>query len=189
MLNLNPNTTPSTGSGSSAPVLEAGTYPGVISLIVDLGVQKQKKFDSRMKSDDDCTEADYDTGHFLWYSYALPTERYESEYDGEVTQRDQVVGEQLRVSSSDKAKLVLRYKAIVKDGRSYGEMLGMPVTVTTGLTSGGKAKVMSVTAPMRGMAVGEPLRAPLLVTDADYDKLEDLELPPFIKEMIANRVQ
>ncbi len=189
MLNMNPTTTPSSGSGSSAPVLEASTYPGLISLIVDLGVQKNKKFDSRLKDDADCTEDDYDIAHFLWYSYTLPTERYESEYEGELSLRDQVVGEQLRVSSSDKAKLVIRYKAIVKDGRNYGDMLGMPVTVQTGLTSGGKAKVTGVSAPMRGMDVGQPLREPLLVTDEDWDNVDNLELPDFLKNMIKERVQ
>ena len=186
---MTPDTTPSTGSGSSTPVLEASTYPGIISLIVDLGVQKNKKFDSRAIPDEQCTDKDYDIAHFLWYSYTLPTERYESEYEGEISLRDQVVGEQLRVSSSDKAKLVQRYKAVVKDGRSYGEMLGMPVTVTTGLTSGGKAKVVGVSAPMRGMAVGEPLNPPLLVTDTDYDNVDNLQIPDFIKTMIKERMQ
>lgn len=188
MLNMNPNDVPATSS-SSAPVLEAGVYPGVISLIVDLGIQKNKKFDSQNKPDEQCTDADYDVGHFLWYSFALPTERYEAEYDDETVERDQIIGKQYKVSKSDKANLTIMYKAVVKDGRTFGEMVGMPVTVTSGITSGGKAKVVSIAGPMRGTNVADPIKPPMIVSDADWDNVDDLDIPDFLKEMIKNRVQ
>ncbi len=189
MLNMTPSSMPSTGS-SSAPVIETGVYPGVISLIADLGIQKNKKFDSKDKPDESCTDDDYDIGHQLWYSFTLPTERYLVEdADGEQVERDAVVGAQYKVSKSDKSNLIKMYKAVVKDGRTFGSMLGMAVTVTTGLTSGGKAKVVNVAGPMRGSQVAPPLREPLLVTEYDWVNVDDLEIPDFLKTMIKNRVE
>ncbi len=193
MLNMTPNDVPATGS-SSAPKIEDGVYPGLISMIVDLGVQKNKKFDSKDKPDEACTDADYDVGHMLWYSFCLPTERYEAEYEGETVERDQVIGKQYKVSKSDKSNLVKMYKAVVKDGRNFGEMLSMPVTITSGTTSGGKPRVDGVAGPMRGSSVGAPLREPILVTDADWEAIDNEadnapDIPDFLKDMIKNRVQ
>ena len=189
MLNMTPNNIPSTGT-SSTPVIETGVYPGVISMIVDLGIQKNKKFDSKDKPDEVCTNDDYDIAHQIWYSFTLPTERYTVEdSDGNEVERDAVVGTQYKVSKSDKANLIKMYKAVVKDGRTFGEMLGMPVTVTTGLTSGGKAKVANVAGPMRGTQVAPPLRDPMLVTEDDWDNVDDLDIPDFLKTMIKNRVE
>lgn len=188
MLNITPNEVESTGS-SDAPKIEDGSYPAVISLIVDLGVQRQKKFDSKDKPDEACTDADYDEGHQLWYSFCLPTERYTLEGDDGPYERDQIVGKQYKMSRSDKSNLVIMYKALVKDGRTFGEMIGMPCLVNTGTTSGGKTKVVSVNPPMRGMAVGEPLVAPKIVTDEDYDNIDNIDLPDFLKDMINNRVK
>lgn len=188
MLNLTPNEVPSTGT-SSTPLLPAGVYPGVISLIADLGQQRDVKFDSQKKSADDLTDADYEQAHQLWFSFALPTERYEVEYDDETVLRDQVIGKMYKVSNSEKANLIKMYQAVVTDGRNFGEMIGMPVTVTTGMTSGNKPKVTGIAAPMRGMTVTDPVREPLLVTQNDWEGVDDLEIPEFIKDLIKNRVQ
>lgn len=188
MLNMTPNDMPSSPSSSSAPTLEAGVYPGVISLIMDLGIQKDKKYDSRMKDDDICTDDDYNIGHQLWFSFCLPTERYEVEQDGEVVERDMLIGKKFLLSKSDKSNLIKMYRAVVKDGRTFGQMIGMPVTVTTGLTSGGKAKVVSIAGPMRGTSVGEPLDPPMLVDEDKWNEVDSLNIPEFLKEMIHNRL-
>ncbi len=187
MLNLSPNELPM--DKSTVEVVEAGVYPAVISLIVDLGIQKQKKFDSKDKPDDKCTQADWDVSRQIWYSFTLPTERFEVETDGEVVLRDQILGKMYKVSRSDKSNLMKMYKSVVKDGRSLGDMVGMPVTVTTGITSGGKARVDNVAPPMRGSSVDAPLNEPMVVSEAHWDTVDDLLLPEFIKEMIKNRVQ
>jgi len=187
MLNMTPNEMPATNT-SSAPTIEDGVYPAVISLIADLGVQKNKIYESRGKADDDCTPDDYDIGHQLWFSFSLPTERYTAEYEGEEVTRDPVLGKGFKVSKSDKSNLVKMYTAVVKDGRSFGEMLGMPVTVTTGTTSGGKPKVVSIAAAMRGTSVADPINDLVLVSEDDWDNVDDLAIPDFLKTMIKERV-
>jgi len=187
MLNVTPNEIPA--EKSTTPVIESGTYHAIISLIVDLGMQKEKIFESKDKPDEACTEEDYKIGHQLWFSFTLPTERYEVEVDGEVFERDQVLGKQYKMSKSDKSNLIIMYKAVVKDGRNFGQMVGMPVTVTTGMTSGGNPKVMSVSSPMKGAVVAAPLVEPFIVDEGEWDNVDELKLPDFLKDMIKNRVQ
>ena len=184
-MNVKPNDLPKAASNS--PKVEAGVYPGLISLICDLGIQKDKKYDSRGKSDDACTDEDYEIAHKVWFSFTLPTERYEVENNGNTEVRDQVIGVKYTLSNNEKSNLMKMYKAVVKDNRTFGQMLGMPVTVTVGMTNTGNPKVTGVAGPMRGTTVAEPLREPMLVDEGDWDNVDDLDLPEFLKDMIKAR--
>ena len=190
MLNVNINTMQVEAAPNTTPMLEPGTYPAVISMIVELGKQRRQKFETLGRKESELTDRDFTTAQYIWVSYTLPTERYTMISDeGEEYERDQVVGEQLKWSTHEKSNLVKRYTAICRDGRDFMDMIGMPVTVTTGLTSGGKPKVIGVSAPMKGTQVAAPLREPLMVQDNQWDQVDDIDMPEFIRKMIKERVK
>lgn len=180
MLNMRPEDVPST-SGNKAPEIDPGPYPAVITMIADLGVQRKKKFDA--KSEDDTVDE-----HQIWISYAFPTETFTFEDDeGNEVEREQIKGRSYKVSSDSRANLQKVYSAICKNGETYADMLGKTCTVVWGPNQNGTPSIQSVAAPMKGTKV-EAKTNPILVTEDDYDNLEELGVPEFIRKIIASRV-
>ena len=187
MLNYKPSDVPA--AKTDIPAMEEGTYPAVISMIVDLGQQRNLKFDSRKVPEADRTDKDYQVQHKLWFSFAFPTERFELENDeGEITTHDQIKGKALTVSTDSRATLQQLYSAICKKGETYGEMLGMPVSITYGKNQAGNLGIIGISGPMKGTKVDAPLKPLVIVGEDSYDNLDDVEIPEFLKTMIKERV-
>ena len=169
--------------------MEAGVYPAVISSIIDLGVQRNIKYDSRKKPESSLTNDDYTEKHELWFSFSFPTERYTVTNDeGEEFEFDPIRGGRFNMSNNKKSKLQKMYTAVVKDGRSYGDMLGMGCTCTFEVNDNGNISLSAVTQPMKGSKLENPLIEPFVVGQDNYDQMEDLGVPEFLQNLVNSRI-
>jgi hypothetical protein len=114
----------------------------------------------------------------VYVQFEFPTQRID--INGESKPRWQ--SKEYNVTSSGAiAKLV---EALSPGSQNISDILGKPCLVQIGSTSGGKAKVTTVTPPIDGMTVGE-LENPTKVFDMDAPDLEVYNsLPNFIKNKI-----
>jgi len=168
------------GSKIERPKLEAGTYPAIIDLLVDLGVQSVERFEEK---------GVFDERRRIWVGVCFPTETYTIEVDDEEVEYCQVVGKEENLTSGEKANLTKYFNAVCSGDDSIRDMLAKPCTVTVGITSGGKPKIAALSSPMKGTAIKMPKdREPVLVEEGDWDNVDDLNIPDFLKEKIKNRV-
>lgn len=169
--------------------VEDGAYPARVVQIIDFGKQ---------------IETDYKTGepkvyedsgqpvikHKVWINFELPTETIE--LNGE--QRPRWYGKEYTVSSHEKSALAGLLKAVdpkgehTSHGRNAKGILGLPVMITIGSTSSGKAKVAGVSAVPKGMTVDELANGETFF-DLDNGDIETFEsLPQWMQDRIVNGV-
>jgi hypothetical protein len=168
--------------------VEDGSYPARIVRILDLGEQYSTDFKTgEIKTYEDGNQV---IQHKVWIDFEFPTEQIE--IDGE--QRPRWLGKEYTVSSHEKAALVGLLKAADPDGkktlngRNVKGLLGLPLMVTVGSTSGGKAKVGAVNRLMKGMTV-DNLANPTLFFDLDEKNVETFAtLPAWLQKRITDGV-
>lgn len=181
MLNGTPADVPQPESKSQAPTLERGSYPVICNLMIDLGIQERPNFDDKNK---------IDQKHQIWLGFTFPTEVYEVELeDGTKIQRELSKGKSYNVSTFSKAALQEIYDTFLNKGDAYSKLLGMPMLLEYGPNSNGNLTIKGLTNLPKGMEVGKSITKPILITEDDWDKIDEYDLPPFMKDMVKNRVQ
>jgi hypothetical protein len=165
-----------------------GAYPARIAQLIDFG----KQIATDWKTGEPKL---YDDGnpiiqHKIWITFELPTETIE--VDG--IDKPRWYGKEYTVSMHEKAALPGLLKAadpkdeFTAKGRNPKGLLGLPVMVTIGSTSSGKAKVAAVTAVPKGMIV-DPLFNKETFFDLDEPDLELFDsLPAWMQEKIKTGV-
>lgn len=161
--------------GGSFEVLEEGTYVARVCRIIDLGIQQTE---------------DLKTGKpngwrpKMSVSFELPTETIE--VNGE--DKPRWLSKISTVSKHEKSFLFQLVKATglrIEKLKSINELLGQPLMVEVGLTSGGKNKIVSVSRLIKGMQVDELSQEPVAF-DFDEPEEELLEkFPDFIKDLLT----
>jgi len=170
------------------PRVEDGAYAARIVQIIDLGKQQATDFKTGEPKM-------YDDGnpiiqHKIWVTFELPTETLE--IDG--VARPHWVSKEYTLSMHEKAALPVLLKAVdpkgvaTAQGRNVKGLLGLPLMVTIGSTSGNKAKVTGTTSVPKGMEVDE-LANPTLFFDLDSDDIESFKtLPNWLQERIKDGI-
>lgn len=157
--------------------VEDGTYPARVVRIIDFGLQYATDFKTgEVKKYDDGNDV---IQHKVWIDFELPTETID--IDG--IKKPRWYGKEYTVSSHEKAAIQALLKAADPDGKATMKgknvvgLLGLPVMLTIGSTSTGKAKVAGITRLIKGMSV-DPLANPTLFFDLDEATYKDFELLP-----------
>lgn len=170
------------------PRVEDGAYPTRIVNIIDFGKQVETDY----KTGEPKT---YDDGnpiikHKVWIQFEFPTELIEIE--GEM--RPKWVGKEFSISNHEKSALFNLMKAVdpkgesTNKGRNVAGLLGLPAMVTVGSTSGGKAKIVTVSPMPKGVRV-DALQNPEVLFDLDGDDLETFNsLPKWMQDRITDGV-
>ncbi len=171
---------------TSTPIdpMEAGVYIARVVQIIDLGKQYKRDW----KTDEIET---YDDGNPIiqpqaWINFEIPDEMIE--VNGE--QKPRWVGKKYTISTHEKAALTKLIKAAGKSKISdLSELLGEPVMVEVGMTSGGKNKVSGTSPMMKGMEAPDLINEPIVydIDTGDADTYE--KIPNFLKKIIEERVQ
>ena len=179
--------------------VDDGSYSARIVQVIDLGVQhdtmwvngaSQKQFyvvddAGKTVTNDDgyAKKTGNDTGHPVMTpkvqaTFEFPTERID--IGGESKPR--WLSKEYNVTSSGAlAKLV---EMLAPGSTNIGDILNKPCMVAIGSTSGGKAKIVSVSLPMKGMEVPE-LENPAILFDFDNpDKATWDNMLQWIKDKI-----
>lgn len=157
--------------------VEDGTYPARVVRIIDFGLQYATDFKTgEVKKYDDGNDV---IQHKVWIDFELPTETID--IDG--VKKPRWYGREYTMSSHEKAAIQALLKAADPDGKATMKgknvvgLLGLPVMLTIGSTSTGKAKVAGITRLIKGMSV-DPLANPTLFFDLDEATYKDFELLP-----------
>jgi hypothetical protein len=157
--------------------VEDGTYPARVVRIIDFGLQYATDFKTgEVKKYDDGNDV---IQHKVWIDFELPTETID--IDG--VKKPRWYGKEYTVSSHEKAAIQALLKAADPDGKytmkgkNVVGLLGLPVMLTIGSTSTGKAKVAGITRLIKGMSV-DLLANPTLFFDLDEATYKDFELLP-----------
>lgn len=168
--------------------IDDGAFPARIVQLIDFGRQIETDY----KTGEPKT---YDDGNPMvkrkvWINFEFPTELIEIE--GEMKAR--WLGKEFSISAHEKSAMFSLLKAAdpkgtaTNKGRNAAGLLGLPVMVTVGSTSGGKAKVVSVSAVPKGMQV-DGLQNPETLFDLDSDDVATFEsLPNWMQERIKDGV-
>jgi hypothetical protein len=167
---------------------EDGAYPARIVQLIDFGKQYATDYKTgEIKKYDDGNEI---VQPKVWITFELPTETIEVD----AVAKPRWYGKEYTVSTHDKAALTGLLKAAdpkgehTAKGRNVRGLLGLPVMITIGSTSSGKAKVAAVSAVPKGLPV-DPLANPESFFDLDSDDVDMFEaLPNWMRERITSGV-
>ena len=158
--------------------MEDGAYPARIVKITDLGIQ-ESEYEGVMKQQ-----------HKVFIDFEFPTEMI---VIGE-EEKPRWLGKEYVVSTHEKAAMTALMSAadpkgeVTAKGRNLKGLIGLPVMVTVGTTSGGKAKVAAVGRLMKGLSVPE-LVNPSVFFDLDGKDVEQFEkFPQWIKDKITSGI-
>lgn len=168
--------------------VEDGAYPARVVQIIDFGRQIETDYKTgEVKKYDDGNDI---VKHKVWINFEFPTETIE--IDGETKPR--WYGKEFTISNHEKSAMFSLLKAIdpkgtaTNKGRNVKGMLGLPAMVTIGSTSGGKAKIVSVSGVPKGMQV-DALANPEVLFDLDGDDLDTFNsLPKWMQDRITDGV-
>jgi|SRR3990167_1163408 len=168
--------------------IEDGSFVARIVQIIDFGDQYETDYKTgEIKKYDDGNEV---IKHKVFITFEFPTETIE--IDG--VQKPRWLGKEFSISSHEKSALFSLLKAIdpkgenTNKGRNVRGMLGLPAMVTVGSTSGGKAKISSVSGVPKGMQV-DSLYNPEQFFDLDSDDVTTFEsLPTWMQERITTGI-
>lgn len=168
--------------------IEEGSYPARIVQLVDFGNQYATDYKTgEVKKYDDGNDV---IQHKIFINFEFPTETIE--IDGETKPR--WTGKEFTLSSHEKSALYSLLKAAdpkgtaTNNGRNAAGLLGLPVMVTVGSTSGGKAKITTISGVPKGMQV-DALANPEQFFDLDSDDIESFEkLPEWMQKRITEGV-
>lgn len=168
--------------------IEEGSYPARIVQLVDFGNQYATDYKTgEVKKYEDGNDV---IQHKIFINFEFPTETIE--IDGETKPR--WTGKEFTLSSHEKSALYSLLKAAdpkgtaTNNGRNAAGLLGLPVMVTVGSTSGGKAKITTISGVPKGMQV-DSLQNPEQFFDLDSDDIEAFEkLPDWMQKRITEGV-
>jgi hypothetical protein len=193
-MGINSKSVPSNGNGGNKPdPIEAGNYPARLVQVIDLGLQPQRPFKGEEKP----------PAYSIYTTYELLDE-FMKDADGnddETKPRWQSEEMPLYNIGADLAKSTKRYKALDADLEcegDWGQLLGMPVTVTitakegSGQHAGKVFNNISGTAPMRpkDAAKADELKNPPKMFDLDAPDLEVFQsLPDWLQEKIKGNLE
>lgn len=183
-----PKSAPRTGGGKR-PELEAGTYPGRLVQVIDLGLQPQRPFQGQPKPPKHC----------IMTTYELSDEFMLNE-DGEPDEeRPLWVSEDLPMNplTSDLAKSTKRYEALDPDHYYEGdwsELLGQAVNITIVINKKGDKVYQNIvsTAPMRAKdkaRIPELKNEPKVFALSDPDMETFLSFPEWLQEKIKGNLE
>ena len=126
------------GGGASSRIGE-GTFPARIVQIIDVGTQTDEWKGEKKHINK------------LWITFELPTETIV--VDGE--EKPRWLGSEFTKSTNEKARLTKVINACNKEASTFNDLLGKPLLVEVGTTSGGKDKWVGASQVPRGMGVAE----------------------------------
>ena len=168
-------------SSTASGRVENGVYAARIVRVIDLGRQKQTDYKTQEVKT-------YDDGNPMikpevWVDFEFPTERIE--VNGE--DRPRWLGKSLVISAHEKSGLyqVMRAAGLDPKRGNVDDLIGKAVQVEVGTTSGGKAKIVSVSPLMKGMIVGELENETAVFELGDPDPGVFASLPKFLQERIV----
>lgn len=165
------------------PRIGEGTYMARVVNIIDLGKHVKTDYKTGQvvyKDNEKVIE------HRVFIQFELPSEKVV--VDGE--ERPRWLAKEYNLSFFEKSALhgLIQATSYGRKFKTLNEMLGQPLMVSIGTTSGGKDKVVGVAPMMKGMQVPE-LENPSKVFDMDDPDMEVWEkLPNFIKEKITESI-
>ena len=161
---------PQGGSGKGR--VSEGSHPARIVQIIKLGTQEDEY------------KGEKKINRQLWITYEVPEETLT--VDGE--EKPRWISHRVNELGGEKAKLTTIITAAEAHGsvEDYSDLLGKPVTLAVGTTSGGNAKVTSISAVPKSFAKAIPeLANASAFWDIDEPDMEFYAgLPDFLKEMI-----
>lgn len=177
------------GSGGQRPELEAGTYPGRLVQVIDLGLQPQRPYQGQPKPPKHCIMTTYELN-----------DEFMLDDNGEVDEdRPLWVGEDLPMNplTSDLAKSTKRYLALDPEQHHEGdwsEVIAEAVNITIVLNKSGDRVYQNIasTAPMRTKDKDRmaPLKnEPKIFALSDPDLSVFTSLPEWIQEKIKSNLE
>lgn len=178
--------------GIQLPRVEDGTYVALVTGITHLGYQLQTDYATQEVQKDKFGNDKYSDR--VNFSFVIPSESItidleEADEDGN-TQRtyQRYVYKEFAASMMAQSGLAKMLKAVDPKGEieDLAELLGRPVMVTIGSTSGGNAKVTAVAAMMKGMEAPEmPENVNVRSFDMDESEAEVFNaLPEYFQNLI-----
>jgi len=126
--------------------LEDGNHLARIVSVIDFGLQPQTDYNTKEK---------IDSKKIVTITFETPDEQLTYTKDGEEVTKPRWISKDYTLSMHEMAALYKLVKAIKPDCSSLDELLNVPCMINVGSTSGGKAKIVSVSKPMKGSTVGE----------------------------------
>lgn len=160
--------------GSSNERIGEGTYPVRICQIIDLGLQEDE-----WKGETKIVEK-------IWITFEFPTEFITYEKDGEMVTKPRRLSGEFTKSTGEKARLTPVIKSTDPKAESFKDLLGLPLLVQVGTTSGGKDKYIGASPLPKGMTVA-PLQNEVKYFDLEHpDDSVFNGLPEFLKEKIIS---
>jgi len=157
------------GSSKDFGRIGEGTFPARIVQVIDLGRQNTEYKGEKSVKDR------------LFLTFELPTETIE--IDGKTKPR--WLSGEFTKSTNEKAKFYKILMAAYPDAEDFKDLLGKPLLVEVGTTSGGKDKFMSAMPLPKGMSVAE------LQNEAKYFDIHNPDkdvfdsFPDFLKTKIS----
>lgn len=142
--------------------IEVGNYPSRLAQIIDLGRHYRDKW---VDGQGYVADTDRPPVGYIMLTYELCTEFMKDEQGNDIEDKPRWLSESIPLLplDSELATSTKRYLAFdrpKKYGGDWTELLGHPCTLTVAHTKKGRAKVGSVTPPMKGLQVPEPKNAP-----------------------------
>ena len=142
--------------------IEVGNYPSRLAQIIDLGRHYRDKW---VDGQGYVADTDRPPVGYIMLTYELCTEFMKDEQGNDIEDKPRWLSESIPLLplDSELATSTKRYLAFdrpKKYGGDWTELLGHPCTLTVAHTKKGRAKVGSVTPPMKGLQVPEPKNVP-----------------------------
>ena len=176
-----------------APQVPEDTHPALIAQIIDKGQQ--------FKTDFATGDVElYDDGnpkivHEVWVTFEFPTVTHV--FDGKIGPQPLWVSKNYTMSTHEKSGMYELLTALgIKDG-DLSKAAGQLVLATTGMTSGGNAKIVGISKPKASVLVGdEVIKTSSLSLYKDHCVVYEVEdgenevfasLPSFLQEQIKNQ--
>lgn len=168
-----------------------GGYLARVAQVIDLGVQRRKKWDDTSKSF--VVDTDKAPAPAVMLTYELTTEFMKDEQGNEVEDKPRWMSEDFHVFAldNDLATSTKRYKGIDPANKFKGDFAALaaaPCTVVIAHKKNGKAKVGSIAPAMKGIPVPE-LKNPVKVFDVDAPDMEVFNsLPEWLRGRICENI-
>jgi hypothetical protein len=176
--------------GPRTPPLEAGTYPGRLVQVIDLGMQKQRPWQGQEKP----------PAHMISLTYELVDEFLLDEDDQEDKEKPRFITEEFVLFNlaSERAKSTARYNALDPEGISEGDfsdLLETPVNITIVQNPTKDGRIFNNIASISTMRNKDRKRTAELVNKPKMLDLDDpdlevfLSLPDWIKTKIKDNLE
>ncbi len=166
--------------------IEVGNYPSRLAQVIDLGRHYRDKW---VDGQGYVVDTDKPAVGHIMLTYELTTEFMKDEQGKDIEDKPRWLSETLPLYSldNDKANSTKRYLAfdrVKKYGGDWTELLGHPCTLTIAHSKKGKAKIGSVTPPMKGLNILECKNVPKFFDTTAPDADIFNSLPQWIQDKI-----